>query len=616
MKKAIIIIISVLVILLGAGVILWFFTPIFSSLKPASDNFSIQAKKLFGANKQESYSDYLASIEPLKAEQKSYVANANISANVTLPSTVVDYSTQRIINNTQVNWEGSYDENSKASSSEVKLKYNNSDSLNLKAVVDGKKVTLSSKDLYDKALTFDMDKFRTFCKNNNLDIKDEDIEKVEKMINNIPGEDSANFMYDLLYLTEDEYKTLNKDYGDTLKKFIDKDNYKTKKNQKITVGGEEIKATGYSLTISGKDLYNYLKDLTKDARDNDNIKSILVKKMNIIKKYMEAMSETGTISDKRASSSSISEKNSSNLYADTADVDSLFGDNIEKTDIEKLFDEIINSLEESEDSFSSIKQSLKITIYANKKNNPVKLDVAIVNNENDDGNVIFTEEIDDGKKIYTIDLKELSKVTEKMSSEYSTSSSSTSSVADSIEKIIIVDKYEETDTSRKGTATISVKAGGEKQELANVEYEIVNSKSEIKYNFKVTTPLSSSVYVDVKMETTGLDTDKQDMRFKVDASVPAGLSAAKVKVDASGSVEYGKTNIEKYNDQNSVDVFSKSKDEVTQIWNDVVTKASDTLPSKLSNFGITITKNDIMKYAPPVAEQTTIETSENEQPAA
>lgn len=602
MKKAIIIIISVLVILLGIGAVLWFATPLFDSLKPSSDNFSIQAKKLFGAKKEASYSDYLASIEPLKEKQKSYVAKANVSANVTLPSSIVDYSTQKIINNTQINWEGSYDEKSKATSNEVKLKYNNSDTLNLKAVVDGKKVTLSSKDLYDKALTLDMDKFRAYCKNNNLDVKDEDIEQIEKMFNNVSTESSANFLYDLLYLTEDEYKAINKDYGDILKKFISKDNFTTKKGQKISVGGEDVKATGYSLTISGKDLYKLFKELAEDAKGNDNLKSILVKKMNTAKKYMESMGETGS---------------KSNTYS-TTEVDGIFDKDIEKTDIEKFFDEIITALEESEEEFSSIKQSLKITIYADKKKNPVRLDVAIVKDKEDDGNVIFSEEVEDGKRTYTIDIKELSKVIEKMSSDSLSSSSDNtlSEIADSIEKIVIVDKYEETDTSRKGTATVAVKASGEKQELAKIEYEIVDSKSEAKYNFKITSPLSSSIYVDVKAETTGLDTDKQDMKFVVDAAIPVGYSSAKVKIDVQGSVEYGKANVETYNDSNSVDVFSKSKEETTQILTDVVTKASDTLPAKLSNFGIKITKEDIMKYAPQTATPATVETPAEAQSAA
>ena len=85
MKKAIIIILILLVVLTGVGAVLWFFTPLFDFLKPARDNFAAQAKKLFGAKTEMSYSDYIDSIEPLKAEQKSFVSKTDISANVTFP---------------------------------------------------------------------------------------------------------------------------------------------------------------------------------------------------------------------------------------------------------------------------------------------------------------------------------------------------------------------------------------------------------------------------------------------------------------------------------------------------------------------------------------------------
>ena len=101
MKKAlkiILIIVAILAVLTGIFAILWFFTPVFNFLKPASDNFSIQAKKLFGG-KEMSYSEYLESIEPLKVQNESYTSTTEVSANVSVPSSIVDYSTQRMINN-------------------------------------------------------------------------------------------------------------------------------------------------------------------------------------------------------------------------------------------------------------------------------------------------------------------------------------------------------------------------------------------------------------------------------------------------------------------------------------------------------------------------------------
>ncbi|MBQ3409038.1 MAG: hypothetical protein IJH12_07555 [Clostridia bacterium] len=592
MKKAIIIIISVLVILAGTGAVLWFFTPVFDFLKPASDNFTAQAKKLFGAKEELSYNDYLKSIEPLKGESKSYVAKGNISANITLPSSIIDYTTQRQINNTALQFESSYDNNSKATSANINWKYSNSDILNLKMVKDGKKVTLSSKDFYDKALTFDMSKFRTFCKNNNLDISDADIDKIEKMLDNNSAEEMSNMIYDLFYLTEDEYKALQKDYGDILKKFVDDDKYTTKKNQKITVNGEEIKATGYSLTLSGKDAYNFIKKLAEDAKNNDNLKSIIVKKLNLLKKYGGTLAQAGLDEYETYSVNPSSTTSYGNTSTPSAELESVLSKDFEKSDIEEAIDAFLQAFEQAESSFSSIKKSIKITIYSDKKSNPVKLDVAIVKNDEDDGTVVFTEEVGSKKNTYTIDVQALAKAVAE--------SSNSSTIP--VDKIVIVDEIEKnSDTERKGTMTASIKASGQKMEVGKIEYEIVNSDSEIKNNIKISSDLISGAAFELKSEFTGLNSDNQSMAFDLNAS----YSGYKVKVTANESIEYGKSNIEQYNDTNSVDVFSKSKEEIQKIVTDVVTKASDVLPSRLANYGIRVTKDQIMSIIPKTETPTT-----------
>ena len=116
MKKAIIIIVSVLVVALGTCTCLYFFTDTFNFLKPASTNFSNQAKKLLGTDKDNKYSNYEEFLNRLKLTDKSYVGNADISMNVSLPSSVVDSSTQKLINSSTVKYSGSYDASSKAMS--------------------------------------------------------------------------------------------------------------------------------------------------------------------------------------------------------------------------------------------------------------------------------------------------------------------------------------------------------------------------------------------------------------------------------------------------------------------------------------------------------------------
>ncbi len=580
MKKAIIIIISLLVVLGGTFAILWFFTPVFDFLKPASDNFSVQVKKLFGAKEEVSYQDYIASIEKLKGKDESYTADAKVSMNIALPTKVLDSDTQKLLNSSSVEWKGSYDKDSKKISNDLKLSYNNKETFSLESVVDGKKVSVSSKDFYNKALTFDFDKFKSFCEQNNIQVTDEQMKAIEESLKSIDSESTAkasNFMYDLMYLTEEEYNALNKNYGDILTTLVDEDKYTTKKNQKVKVGGDEVNTTAYTLTLSGKDAYNYINKLAEMAKDDDNLKSILVNKINMMKNYIvsEAGSEVLTVQNEK-------KENDEKI------------EDIEKSDIEELLSSVIKELEESKEAFSSLKQVLKFTIYTDKKKNPVRFDVAIAKDEEDEGAVILSEEVEDGKNTYTIDLKELYNAVE--------DSSSSSSTADNMPKIIIVDEYEATDTSRKGKISVSAKAGGEKQNIIDIEYDKVNSNSEMKNNIKVSSELLKSLSLNLKIESTGLDKDKQDMVCSIDASIPVGYTTYKVKLDAEGSIEYGKSDIEKLDESNSVDVFSKSEEEITTIVKEIITNASNTLPSKLANYGVNITKEEILSLIP--AEQT------------
>ena len=594
MKKAIIIILVLLVVLGGVGAVLWFFTPLFDFLKPARDNFAIQAKKLFGAKTEMSYDDYIKSIEPLKAENsKSYVMKANVSANITLPNDMLDYTTQRRINNTTIKFENSYDANTKATGVNFNMQYSGNDVLNLKMVKDGSKVTLASKDFYDKAITMDMSKLREFCKKNNIDVSEEELSQMEKVYNNNPSEDMANIMYDLMYLTEDEYKALHKNYGDILKKYIDKDNFTTKKNQKISVNGDEIKATGYSLTISGKDVYNIIKKIAEDAKDDSNLKGIVVKKLNILKKYVATTSES---------------------KGRPTEIDEFLSKDIEESDIEGYINEFLSAFEDAEEDLAGIKKSAKITIYADKKSNPVKLDVAIVKNKEDDGNVIFSGEYGDKKNTYTIDLENIMKV----ASDITGSEDMTSNSMMMVDKVVIVDEIKEkSDTARKGKMKVSVKAAGQKLELAQIDYDLVTSKSEIKRNIKVSVSdqlasmLPSSASFELKAEMTGLDTDNVDMVFDLEGQ----FGTYKVNVKADGSIKYGSSNIETYNETNSVDLFTKSEEEIKQIISDIITKASDVLPARLAYYGINVTKQQILQANPTTTTTVTVP-DQTVQPAA
>ena len=608
MKKAIIIIVSVLVVAIATCTGLYFFTDVFNFIKPASANFSSQAKKLLGTDKDNKYSDYEAMLKKLKISDKSYTSNADISMNVSVPSSIVDSSTQKLINSSKIKYNGSYDANSKAMSNNVGLYKDNKEFLTLQLVQKDQTVSVGCKDLYDKTLNFDLSKYDEFCQKNNI-TADEETKASIDALKSMKDSNYTDFLYDLLYLSENDFNSLNKTYGNLLSDLISKDNYSTKKNEKVTVGGDDVKTTAYSLTLSGEDAYNFINKLVDLVKNDDITKKIIIDKYNILKKYNTSL----------ISAYDEVEAKSANPNTELPD---LTVDNINS-----FLDDLVKDLEKSKDDFTNSDKCLQFTIYSDKKSEPVKFEISVLDDKKDkEGKVVFTEELSDGKNKYTVNIENINKLsgskTEedttddtysntvddilKNSSSYTnalnTTKSTTSSlsttldqIADSISELVIEDSYKKTDDSRKGTITISAKASGSKQEMLKIDYENINSKSEYKTSFSVSSPLKSSISLDYTYDITGLDKDTQDIKLELSGKYTSLYSA---KISATGSITYGKSNIPELTADNSVDVFSLSQADLQKIASDIVTKASDTLPAKLSLYGVTVTKEDILSILP------------------
>lgn len=588
MKKAIIAIVIVLVVAIGACAGLYFFTDVFNFLKPANDNFSIQAQKLMGTENK-SYSEYESTISKLKASDSSYSGNADISMNISLPNSTLDYSTQKLINSSSVKYSGSYDSNTKALYNNIGLYNNSKEVLTVSTLLKDQSVSIGCKDLYDKTLTFDLSKYEEFCKNNNIEI-DEDTKASLDSLSKLQNSDTQNLIYDLLYISESDYNTLNEKYNNVLTDLIDKDNYSTKKNQKISVDGEDVKTTAYSLTMTGEDAYDFMNKLVDLIKNDDTLKKLIVDKYDIIKKYSTSLADASGESD-----------------AELPDLTT--------SQIDEFLNELADALEDSKDDFTDLDKCMKFTIYSDKNNEPVKFEIAILDDEDDkEGSVIFTEELAEGKNVYTIDLKEISKLSDDDDDDdtytnrtNSLSSSSTlsslESLASSLSEIIIEDKYDESDDSRKGTITVSAKASGSKQDMLKIDYENINSKSEFKSSLSVSCPLYSSLAFDYTYDITGLDTDTQ----KIDLKISGKLQSYSAEIAATGSITYGKSDVPELTADNSVDVFTQSQEDLQKIVTDIVTKASDVLPERLKVYGVDVTKEDILSILPQEAITTTTE---------
>lgn len=601
MKKAIIIIVSVLVILGGVFAGLFFFTDTFNFLKPASDNFSKQAKKLMGTDESPKYSDYEEFLNKLKSDSSSS-AELNMSMNLSLPSSVMNYSTQKLINSSSVKYKGSYDANSKAMLNDVGLYKDNKEVLTLSMIAKDQAVSVNCKDLYDKYLTLDLSKYESFCQANNIEV-DEETKQTIEALSKIKNVDSNKLIYDFYYISEKDFNSLHKNYDNILVDLVDKEKYTTKKNQKVSVDGEDVKTTAYSLTMDGEDAIDFTNKLIDKIKNDSTLKKLIIEKYNIMKDYSSAFvtaSENTKSSTKSAELPELTESN-----------------------IDTFLSKLVEELEDAKEEFEDNDKCIKLTIYSNKKSEPVKFEMAILDDkEDDEGSVIFTEELAKGKNIYTIDLEKIAKLSGNESSSSSSSksyldeslytSNTTSSrnsvssatnnlsrMASSLSKIIIEDSYEKTDDSRKGTIKVSAKASGSKQDMLEIKYDTVNSKSESKFNVSVTSPLSSSISFDLVSEVSGLDTDTQKINF----SLSGKYSAYSVKIAIDGTTKSG-SEVPELNSSNSVDVFATSKEDLQTIFTDIVTKAADVLPARLSPYGVNVKKEDILSSLPQATTNT------------
>lgn len=416
MKKAIIIIVSVLVLLGGTFAGLFFFTDILDFLKPTNETFSSQAKKLMGMDGKEglTYEEYSSAVENLKmSKDSSFTANANISMNVSGMDVSDEDSKKALeaLNSSSINYNYSYDAGSKATSAKFGISSNNEDILSLATVLKDKSFYVSSSDVYDKSLKFDLTKLESFLKQNNISYDAETLKVFTDTLNGTSSEAiSPDVIYDLFYISEEDYNSLKDTYGNILSESIDEDKYTTEKNVKVDVYGEEVKTTAYTLTLTMEDLINILSNYAEAADEDSTAKDLIVDKYSTIKNLMTSLSES---------------------YEDIEiDVDSL--PELTTSNLDSLTTNLTTYLESLKDSAKDVDECIKITIYS-KKNEPVKLEIAVLeDDEDEDGKVIFTEELSENKNTYTLDLAELS--------------------GDEDDgKIVLVDEFESTETSRKGT---------------------------------------------------------------------------------------------------------------------------------------------------------------------
>lgn len=433
----IIVVITILAILGGTFAGLWFFTDVFNFLKPANDVFSNQLEKalnLEGA-KFSDYSDFLKDYK--EVSNKSVKSKMNVSAKLNLSE--LDSQTKNIINKSKITVESNYDVANNRSQSKVGLYADNSEVLTVDLVNNKDKVGIGCKDLSDKYIAVSMQDLIKYIKENSsrLKISKDEITALEKVSENLNG--SKLNTYDLLYISDDDLKHFDETYRDVLKTLISKDCYSSEKNVEVSVDGDDVKTTGYYLTLTGEDTYKFAEDFSKLVKDDDVLSRLATDKINMI---LEASGQE-----------KISEK----------DVKEFINDGLDK-----LLEEIENIKDEKD-------SAIQIAVYS-KNNKPVRIELNAIKDvdEKDDKETFLSVEYAKDKNIYTVynDGKAYMTVTD----EYSKKSKE--------EKV------------GKLTAKVSGTA------LGTLDYEIVQKDNEKKLNLSLNVPLAD-ISANVKFEAKG-----------------------------------------------------------------------------------------------------------------
>ena len=567
MKKAIIIIVSVLVILGGTFAGLFFFTDMFDFLKSSNETFISQAKKLMGMNSKEefTYEDYSSTIENFKVSQdSSYTANANVSIKMSGMNTPDENSKKLVetLNSSIIKYSTSYDASTKASSAKIGISSNNEDVISLSAVLKDKSINVSSSDIYDKTLKFDLTKLESFLKQNNISYDEKVLKSAVGILTGENSTVSSDFVYDLFYISEKDYNSLKDTYGDILEKSIDEDKYTTEKNVKVEVYGEEEKTTAYTLTLTPEDLIDILLNYVEAADEDSTLKSLVADKYSKVRDLLVSTSEA--------------------YGNDEVDFDKELP-KLSASDLSKLTSSLKTSLENAKDSAKDTEGSIKMTIYS-KKNEPVKAEfILFEDDDDDDGEVIFTAELSDTKNTYTINMSDSSD-----------------------EKLVVVDEYEATETSRKGTVTITAD-----DESMALNYETIFSDSECKIAFSMEDP-EEKTSINYNMHIKDLKDETQNYEYTFGI---AEESAESIEIKVTGSITNGKSDIPSISTENAVDVFALNQTEISGLVSDVVTSASDKLPAKLSKLGFEVSKEQILSiFSLPQTQAPTTETPTIEAP--
>jgi hypothetical protein len=557
MKKGVKILIAIIavVVVLGGVAAGLFFTGVFDYLKPARKTWSKQVQKALDLDGVK-VTDYAEVMDEYKdMYEKPSKSSFEISANLSISQ--LDEDIQKTINNSKIKVESSQNIKEKASEAKITLESDNSKVIDFEVVTNKDKFGVASKDLYDKYLTVSLEDLEEYVKNNN-DLDAVELPSNVDSISELYGKMGDLNPYDLLYVSKDDLKSIEKTYKKVIENSIDKKAYTKKANVKVKVDGDEVSTTGYYLTLSGEDAKKLVDDLAEAVADDDTLNKLVVEKANMI---MEAMGE----------------------------------DKISSDDVKELLNNLTAELKESAQSLKDFdNKGIQIAVYS-KLSKPVRLEVNYIDDMDDiyDTKTLLSIEYAKKKDIYRIMPDEAA------------------------QSITIVDSYtKKTDKERIGS--LSIKISG--IEIGSIDYEIINKDNEKKIALEGSISeliakqagLEGGISVKIEVSAKG-NYKKEPVEVYFNLEGKYGKESAKITVN--GTVEYDdNVSITELNSSNSTSVLKLNETEQAKLYDEILKKASEVLPARLKLLGVNVKAEDI--YNPtitnlPVKRDEETETSDN-----
>ena len=260
-KKIIVSIISVIVVLITALIVAYFTTDLLKT--PKQLFFKYLGKQV----DVKSYEQLLKGLETDKT--KSYTSNTNLKINIEAEDEEEIYNT---INKMNLNLEQSVNPKENAVYDKLNLKYDDKDLATLELVQNDKLYAAKSEYLDgDKYVAIENKDLKSFLRNMGVD---------DEIIENVPDQITDLDLYELLYISKKDQKSIMKTYKKFIDENISKDKFKVNNKVDITLNGENKKATQYKLTLNEKEVIDIAINFMNTLKQDDVTLDLIIEKYN------------------------------------------------------------------------------------------------------------------------------------------------------------------------------------------------------------------------------------------------------------------------------------------------------------------------------------------------